>query len=52
MEEWRAEKEDEEFPEDGSVFVQILVEKADALALGETLRDLTNGKAAFRVLDD
>jgi hypothetical protein len=32
--------------------VQILVEKANALALGETLRDLTNGKAAFRVLDD
>ena len=52
MDEWSAEKEDEEFPEDGSVFVQILVEKANAEAFGETLRDLTNGKAAFRVLDD
>ena len=52
MEEWSAEKEDEEFPEDGSVFVQILVEKANAEAFGETLRDLTNDKAAFRVLDD
>ena len=52
MEQWDAEKEDEEFPEDGSVFVQVTVEKSKAEGLGDALRDATNGKATFRVLDD
>ena len=52
MEQWDAEKEDEEFPEDGSVFVQVTVEKSKAEGLGDALRDATNGKVTFRVLDD
>ena len=47
-----ATREDEEFPEDGSVWVQLVVEKGKADALGEALRDATRGAATFRVLDD
>ncbi len=47
-----ATSEDEEFPEDGSVFVQVLIEKSRCDGLADTLRELTNGKATLRVLDD
>jgi uncharacterized YigZ family protein len=47
-----ATSEDEEFPEDGSVFVQVLIEKSGCDGLADTLRELTNGKATLRVLDD
>ena len=52
IEKHAATKEDEEFPEDGSVFVFIELEKGEAEALRVTLRELTNGKVALRVLDD
>lgn len=52
MEAFGAEKEDEEFCDDGSVHVQIRVEKEKATAMGEAIRDATNGRAEYRVLDD
>lgn len=52
MDAFDAEKEDEEFCDDGSVHVQVIVEKARAAAFGDALRDATSGKVEYRVLDD
>ena len=52
MDAFGAEKEDEEFSDDGTVHVQVRVETSKAAALGEALRDATQGKAEYRVLDD
>ena len=47
-----AVKEDEEYSDDGSVYVELSVERSKTDELGATLADLTQGKVAFRVLDD
>ena len=47
-----AVKEDEEYSDDGSVYVELSVDRAKTDELGATLADLTQGKVAFRVLDD
>jgi len=53
MDSFGAEKEDEEFSDDGvTVYIEVEVETCKAGALGRALRDSTAGKADFRVLDD
>ena len=52
MEAHGAVKEDEEFCDDGGVHVQVTVERRRAKRLGEALRDATQGRARYRVLDD
>ena len=47
-----AVKEDEEYSDDGSVYVELRVERSKTDELGTALADLTQGKVAFRVLDD
>ena len=47
-----AVKEDEEYSDDGSVYVELRVERSKTDDLGTALADLTQGKVAFRVLDD
>jgi uncharacterized YigZ family protein len=52
MEAHGAVKEDEEFCDDGGVHVQVTVERRRAKRLGDALRDATQGRARYRVLDD
>ena len=52
LDKYDATKEDEEYSDDGSVYVELSVERGKTDELAATLADLTQGKAEFRVLDD
>lgn len=52
LDKYDATKEDEEYSDDGSVYVELSVERGKTDELAATLADLTQGKAKFRVLDD